>query len=354
MLKKRFTRAASFLCLSALLFARISSAQSCPENVNGAYSYTVIGTGVPGALFTGESASAIPAYSNTPLGRLLDGPNNTGPSSSAGTLAFDGMGGITAKSSAQGGTTMSVGSYVVNSDCTMTVQLSDAFGTNPTVTNLQGVILSNGGEIDLGVVQDTSAATSGSPGICGGHVSVQCADQAGSTLGHLLLPRQPNGSVFLSGVWNAGCTNRTDRRKSDRSFVLPVRFGPIRWQRVNSVPARISVHAELSPVGRILHDRQRLHRHHGSQQWLGAFGCRGPGCSPESHAGGEFCPHPADGSIQPPYHYIHHVERDANAGRLRPATTIAFVLVYGSSFVAFARNSNRLLRKPSNRRRFSR
>jgi hypothetical protein len=44
----------------------------------------------------------------------------------------------------------------VNSDCTIAVTLVDAFGTNPAITTLQGIILARGSEIDLGVFQNVS------------------------------------------------------------------------------------------------------------------------------------------------------------------------------------------------------
>jgi hypothetical protein len=81
------------------------------------------------------------------------------PFASAGTITLDGSGNVVASSSAQGGTTTVVGSYVLNPDCTITMKLTDVFGTNTTATSLQGIVLNNGAEIDLGVVQSVTSGT---------------------------------------------------------------------------------------------------------------------------------------------------------------------------------------------------
>jgi hypothetical protein len=52
-----------------------------------------------------------------------------------------------------------VGTYTLNSDCTISVTLNDAFGNNTTKATLQGVILGDGSEIDLGVLQTTSTSS---------------------------------------------------------------------------------------------------------------------------------------------------------------------------------------------------
>ncbi len=160
MFKKTFSEAATLLCISFVLCAKIGSAQACQSVANGYYSYSAIGTGIPGALLTTSSTNSTPAYSNTPLGRLLTGVANTGPFATSGSLYVDGSGSVRASSAPQGGTTMLVGTYVVNSDCTIAMTLTDAFGTSTTVTTLQGLILANGAEIDLGVLQNVSAGSS--------------------------------------------------------------------------------------------------------------------------------------------------------------------------------------------------
>ena len=181
MLETSYSRIAAFLGVSLLLGAKIGSAQqTCQASINGFYSYSAIGNGLPGALLptstgtTGTGSGTItgtgsttgttttaPPFSNTGVGQLVGGATNTAPFASSGTLYFDNGGNIRASSTSQFGTAnTTVGTYVVNSDCTITVTLNDAFGTNKTAATLQGVILGNGSEIDLGVLQNVSTTTS--------------------------------------------------------------------------------------------------------------------------------------------------------------------------------------------------
>jgi hypothetical protein len=134
------------------LCAKVSSAQTCQGAVNGAYAYSAIGTGFPGALFT-PVPGPTSTYSSTSIGQLLGGIANTGPFALSGTLWFDSSGNIAA---AQGGTRLMVGTFSLNTDCTISATLFDAFGTSKTTTALQGIVLANGSEIDMGVVQNVS------------------------------------------------------------------------------------------------------------------------------------------------------------------------------------------------------
>ena len=164
MFKMMFPGATTVLCGSLILCATVGSAQTCQSTVNGYYVYSAIGNGAPGALFIPNTGTN-PTFSDTPLGQLLTGVASNGPFASSGTLYLDGSGTIHANSASQGGTTMSVvGTYALNAYCTITFTLADAFGTDQTPITLQGIILSNGAEIDLGVVQDVSAGIGTAPG----------------------------------------------------------------------------------------------------------------------------------------------------------------------------------------------
>ena len=155
MFNRGFSRPAVLLCTSAFLCAVVVSAQTCQSAVNGAYAYSTIGNGTPGAtLPTGA------AFSNTGVGQLISGVTNSVPFASAGTLNFDGSGTIRASSPSSSASTTAVGTYVLNSDCTISVTLTDAFGTNQTVAALQGAVLGSGSEIDLGVLQNSSTGSS--------------------------------------------------------------------------------------------------------------------------------------------------------------------------------------------------
>lgn len=186
----------------AALFAAIASAQTCnlPDvNVGGYYAYTALGAGSPG-FFTmpsgttgtsgtgttgtgttgsgtggtsgtgattgsGTSTSSSSGYSNTELGMLLSGVSNpSAPFASSGTLYLDGAGNVLASSNSQVGaipSTMVVGSYTLYANCTISVSLTDAFGTQTTPSMLQGIVLSGGGEIDLALLQSSSSSTTG-------------------------------------------------------------------------------------------------------------------------------------------------------------------------------------------------
>jgi hypothetical protein len=159
MFKREFSRTALFLCASAILSTAVVSAQTCQSAVNGAYTYSAVGDGIPGALTGGGGATAgTPPFSSSAVGRLVGGAANAVPFASAGTLYFDGMGAISAGNAVQFGAPLTpVGSYVLNSDCTILVNLTDAFGANLTVATLQGVVLGNGSEIDLGQLHNISA-----------------------------------------------------------------------------------------------------------------------------------------------------------------------------------------------------
>jgi len=157
MFNKEFSRPTLLLCVGAFLCASAATAQTCQSAVNGAYLYSAIGNGVPGGAPPAGSAP----FSNTGVGQLVAGATNSMPFSSAGTLYFDGAGGIRASSTAQlGAATTAVGAYALNTDCTITVMLTDALGTNQTVATLQGVVLGNGSEMDLGMLQSSATDSS--------------------------------------------------------------------------------------------------------------------------------------------------------------------------------------------------
>jgi hypothetical protein len=160
MFKTTFSKTAVLCCLGLALCAKVGSAQTCQGAVNGAYAYSAIGTGYPGALFTPVTGSAS-TFSNTSIGQLLGGIANTGPFALSGTLWFDSSGNIAA---AQGSARLMVGTYALNTDCTISATLTDAFGSSKSTTALQGIVLANGSEIDLGVLQNVSNNSVAAPG----------------------------------------------------------------------------------------------------------------------------------------------------------------------------------------------
>ena len=177
-----FSRRATF-CLAAILCAEAASAQTCQVQqrkqvtVGGYYSFSANGNGLPGSLLTttgtggtGTTTGTPPPFSSTELGRLLSGLTNTGPFASFGILFLDSSGNILASSTTQEGVTTVVGTYTLNSsDCTITLTLKDAFGTNTTSTSLQGIVLRDGSEIDVGVLQNFTTGV-----ICNGSATGSC------------------------------------------------------------------------------------------------------------------------------------------------------------------------------------
>jgi hypothetical protein len=214
----RMTESSKFVTLlaGAMLCGGISVAQTTCSTVgvvvSGFYPYSALGTGAPGSYLTGTSTTGttgtsgttgstttvssfgIPVnsagYSSTEVGMLLSGISTatSTPFASSGTLYLDGAGNVlatytpvppTATSPTPSPLTQIVGAYVVYSNCTITVSLTDVFGTNTTATSLQGTILNGGNEIDLGVLQSaasttgTSTSTTGTAGFFESNVLVK-------------------------------------------------------------------------------------------------------------------------------------------------------------------------------------
>lgn len=100
----------------------------------------------------GTTGATLPA---TAIGQLVMGASATSPFSTAGVIGFDGGGNLLA--SASGGTpNIPVGTYSVNTDCSISGTINNVFGTGTTVTTgtapsttFQGVIVDRGNEIDV-------------------------------------------------------------------------------------------------------------------------------------------------------------------------------------------------------------
>jgi hypothetical protein len=170
--------------VSSALFVPSLEAQTCAGNgeVFGPYGYFGSRGGVffAGALPPGTTAQGatiqIPTGStnpttpvtgsNTPFGRFVTGLANNGVLSTNGRIYFDGAGGVYAASSS-GSLLLNtlVGSYTVNSDCSIKITLNDAFmtttpgetSTAPSVT-LEGQVVDN--RIDAVVTGANAAGAS--------------------------------------------------------------------------------------------------------------------------------------------------------------------------------------------------
>lgn len=163
------------LCASVFLCATTSHAQTCQVpgvSVGGSYAFSAVGagsgtgttgtttstTGTTGS--TTSSTGSSSGFSSTEVGTLVSGLSGTGAFASSGTLFLDGSGNIVATPTTPGSVAKASGTYVLNSDCTITATVMDVFGTNTSSVALQGVVLNNGGEIDLGVLQNASTGSS--------------------------------------------------------------------------------------------------------------------------------------------------------------------------------------------------
>jgi hypothetical protein len=163
-MKSRCLTMLSFGCFS-LLAAPMARAQVCllsNASLSGSYGFVASEAGAiatpPGT--TAPGATAAPTgYSSTEIGSLLGAIAAGNQFSLSGILTFDGAGNIGATSSPAGGTTQAAGSYNVNPDCSVSVSLTDSYGTNTNPIKLAGIILQRGIEVDLTSVSNLNAQT---------------------------------------------------------------------------------------------------------------------------------------------------------------------------------------------------
>ncbi len=174
----------TLLCagICAVMAGQYAEAQGCNTSVMGYYSYSSIGDGVAGSLLNGSTSTGIGTttgtgtgtttgvtgsgtaasnYSNTGVGNLLNGLSGSSPFATAGSWYFS-SGTIFASPATDRSAQQQIGTYTLNSDCTISVTLNDAFNTGtskqPSAT-LQGMVLRGGADIVLGVLENTPAST---------------------------------------------------------------------------------------------------------------------------------------------------------------------------------------------------
>ncbi len=150
------------------LLGSLASAQVCQfstSNLLGQYAFVANQFGTVPFNPPGTTGIVVPApFSPTPLGNFLNGVNSGRQFAVLGALSFDGSGAITAASSATTTNASPVGTYTINSDCSVTVVLNDAFGSDSILpTSFVGAILGNGEEIDF----NNFVTTVGGSGISG-------------------------------------------------------------------------------------------------------------------------------------------------------------------------------------------
>lgn len=165
------------LCLSSagVVFAPLAQAQFCMltnSSLSGSYGYTASqsGTPLPAASTSTSTSSSTTTdnggvstsangYSTTAIGQLLGGISGGTQFAQSGVWSFDGAGNISATST-PGGTRQPIGTYTVNSDCSLSVTVADIFGNVATPVQLSGIILGHGAEIDLGVATKAPSGNS--------------------------------------------------------------------------------------------------------------------------------------------------------------------------------------------------
>src|ERR1700677_5024123 len=154
-----------YLSSFGLLMSQMARAQACDASVTGLYGYAAsqggtvstptsttsgtTGTGTTGTTGTGTGSSTTTTYSTTQIGLLLGGIAAGDQIAYSGVLSFDGAGSIFASGAPTGTAVAKIGTYAVNSDCSLSVSLMDPFGTITTATQLVGIVLGRGTEIDL-------------------------------------------------------------------------------------------------------------------------------------------------------------------------------------------------------------
>lgn len=172
------------LFLTVALCAAIAAAQQAGcgatmSSVSGSYTYTATELPFGGSVIVPPGTTSNQQnYSTTPVGQLIQAINGGAAFSSAGVLYFDGAGHVSvAASSSPLGQSANVGTYTVNSDCTINVTLSDVFNTTtsgagvtvPTqgTTMLVGLVLGGGTEIELSAPQSSTSTNGNMPLITG-------------------------------------------------------------------------------------------------------------------------------------------------------------------------------------------
>src|SRR5580698_386855 len=171
------------LLLPVALCGTFAAAQQigCPattSSVVGSYGYVATEIPLSGSTVTPPGTNST-TFSSTPIGKLVGDVTGGGEFWASGVLYFDGAGKVSVgASSSSVGASNVVGTYTVNSDCTINVTLSDVFNTT-TVTNsgvtspvtssvmLVGLVLGGGSQIVLSAPQSSTSTNGNMPLIPG-------------------------------------------------------------------------------------------------------------------------------------------------------------------------------------------
>ncbi len=170
-----------------LLLASAESlqAQTCSGTGDLQGSYGIIATKLvltapattppPGT--TGQTTP--PVASNTVIGKVVSGTNGGAAFGASGRIFADGAGNFFASSANDGSGQIQVGTYSVNTDCTVSATINDAFSTappsplpfTPAKATFEGIVLNRGTEVQLiasgsGVATRLTLVRMGAPQSC--------------------------------------------------------------------------------------------------------------------------------------------------------------------------------------------
>jgi hypothetical protein len=186
-MKKLFTLSLGLFVGGSFAAAQQVGCQATTSSVVGSYTYTATelpfggsainppgtttSTGSTGTSGTTTTTGSTSTFSNTQIGNLISAINGGGAFANAGVLYFDGAGHISVASSTSNYTPSAVvGTYTVNTDCTITVTLNDVFNTTTgstgvaaSTSSLIGLVLGGGTEIELSAPQSNSSANGNTP-----------------------------------------------------------------------------------------------------------------------------------------------------------------------------------------------
>jgi hypothetical protein len=172
-LKNLFVLSA-FITVCGTFAAAQQTCTATTASVIGTYTYTAteFPFGTVAVTPPGTTTNSQP-FSNTQIGNLIQSLTGGGPFATANVFYFDGAGNISISLSPTAfmGTTP-VGTYTVNSDCTINVTLTDtqnttAVGTGVPATQgkvtLIGVVLGGGAEVYLSAPQSATSTNGNTP-----------------------------------------------------------------------------------------------------------------------------------------------------------------------------------------------
>src|ERR1700722_2257856 len=240
------------LSLGATFAVAQQTCTATTASVNGSYTYTAteFPFGTTAVTPPGTTTNTQP-YSTTQIGTLIQALNGGGVFSSANVLYFDGAGHISVAASSASfmGTTV-VGSYTVNSDCTVNVTLTDVFNTTAVsagvpatqgTATLIGLVLGGGTELYL-TAPESATSTNGNTPLVAGEFATRLSIQLIRTPTYGCTVASLTGSYGLvaSGYVALGATTTTGTSTGTTATLQPVSvFGVVTFDGAGKILPQI-------------------------------------------------------------------------------------------------------------------